>query len=643
MRDSNGGNLRCTVVHAKQPVKSQEKSMRGIDRGRRVAITTILTVAALLAWVLPSSAFAASHTVKCDASINTVFRSDANITVLSVNKVKKGDPYPNPTTEQGLLPKIRPATFIANLCWVKLLVGPGVPGPAGVPSTSRGIGIEVWLPEKAAWNHRFHALGGAGWANGTQETILGKINSVSGIDTAAPRWAGEGEATSTTDNGQQFHGQQWPGGSFAMMPDGSLNYAGLRDWSYRGLYEQAVVTKELIEAYYGSPPTYSYFTGGSGGGRQALDVAQYLPEQYNGILAEVPGVSFTSFIAEAYPLLILYRDLDGKEPSRAQLETIGEAAVAACDRVGGKHLGFIIDNHHCRYDPTKDRSILCPADGGTNQSPACVSRKLALAMNKIWYGLTVDGSVPDPAVDNGWDTPLTGKHIWHGYPRGGAILSLQDPMTWLGGPGVGEDVIALALHDPKLASSDFTNAISNGENGWKNLSYEELAGAYEALMAIQTDTGLNPNDPDLTRLRDSGTKLIHIAHLDDSSVWVQGHTDYYDSVVEKMGGLESVESYYRLFVLPGLFHGGVSGSANPKADPPMPARGQMYQALVNWVEKGIPPDHLVITSPAPRDVWAYAHYPPVDGPKVSLPVCSYPAVATYVSGDIHQASSYQCE
>jgi feruloyl esterase len=264
-------------------------------------------------------------------------------------------------------------------------------------------------------------------------------------------------------------------------------------------------------------------------------------------------------------------------------------------------------------------------------------------MNKIWYGLTVDGSVPDPAVDNGWDTPLTGKHIWHGYPRGGAILSLKNANTWLGGPGVGEDVIALALHDPELASSNFTNALGNGENGWKNLSYEQLAGAYEALMSIQTDTGLNPDDPDLTRLRDAGTKLIHVAHLDDSSVWIQGHTDYYDSVVMRMGGLASVESYYRLFVLPGLFHGDQNGSANPKADPPMPASGQMYQALRDWVERGIPPDHLVINSPAAADVSTLVHYPPVDGPKMSLPACSYPAVATYVSGDIYEAGSYRCE
>ena len=39
----------------------------------------------------------------------------------------------------------------------------GNPGPAGAPSTSAGIGIEVWLPAKAAWNNRIHALGGGGW------------------------------------------------------------------------------------------------------------------------------------------------------------------------------------------------------------------------------------------------------------------------------------------------------------------------------------------------------------------------------------------------------------------------------------------------------------------------------------------------
>jgi len=54
----------------------------------------------------------------------------------------------------------------ADLCLVKLLVGPGVTaekGTATARSYSTGIGIEVWLPTQANWNERIRNYGGGGW------------------------------------------------------------------------------------------------------------------------------------------------------------------------------------------------------------------------------------------------------------------------------------------------------------------------------------------------------------------------------------------------------------------------------------------------------------------------------------------------
>ena len=49
-------------------------------------------------------------------------------------------------------------TARADVCLVKMIVGPGSPGPARAPSTSAGIGIEVLLPAPAAWNERYQAF-----------------------------------------------------------------------------------------------------------------------------------------------------------------------------------------------------------------------------------------------------------------------------------------------------------------------------------------------------------------------------------------------------------------------------------------------------------------------------------------------------
>ena len=107
----------------------------------------------------------------CDDSITANFKPDAHTTVLLVKAFKKGDPLVLSGAATAQTPKAANA-----LCLVKLLVGPGNPGPVNAPSTSPGIGIEVWLPAKSAWNGRVHAVGGGGWA-GTEEADTTAISS----------------------------------------------------------------------------------------------------------------------------------------------------------------------------------------------------------------------------------------------------------------------------------------------------------------------------------------------------------------------------------------------------------------------------------------------------------------------------------
>src|SRR5215207_7337308 len=79
--------------------------------------------------------------LSCDDSIKSAFKPDAETSVLLVKSFKTGDPLLLTGTPTAATP-----TATTDVCVVKLLVGPGNPGPAGAPSTSAGIGIEVWLP-----------------------------------------------------------------------------------------------------------------------------------------------------------------------------------------------------------------------------------------------------------------------------------------------------------------------------------------------------------------------------------------------------------------------------------------------------------------------------------------------------------------
>lgn len=609
---------------------------------------TIAARLVLLACVLGGAQFASAQAnsaassgkaikplqLACDDTLSTRFKPGAGTKVLLVKQFRKGDHLPS-LSLQGVVPHASPSNALADLCLVKLLVGPGNPGPAGAPSTSPGIGIEVWLPGKNVWNGRIHAVGGGGWVGG-EETDLAKISSfTSTFDMrSAPMVAAqEGTVTSTTDaghTGYSLHGAfASVDGSFAMKPDGTINTTLLNDFSWRALHEQIVATKALAEAYYGSPAKYSYWDGSSNGGRQALKIAQHYPEDFDGIIAGLPAIYWTKFgIAGLYPQIVVQRDLGGKYLSVDQLNLVSNAAIAACDVVNGQHLGFILDIEACRYDPLKDANVLCTANGGANGTPACLAPEQALAINKIWYGMTTDGSVPDPAVDNGFG-PLTGKHKWYGMPRGTNLLALlsQPPLQIM------TDNVALALQDPTIASKAFRNAKSNGMDGWKSLSYEQLSKAFDAGIALQPQLGfINTDNPDLSAFKARGGKLIHVHGTSDGLIPHMGSVQYYEQVVANMTGLAEVQSFYRFYVIPSMAHGPYNGTTNQTAHIPLPApfKAETYKLMTDWVEKGVAPENIVLTSPSDSLV------------ANTLPMCAYPKKATHIGGDIHTAQSYAC-
>jgi feruloyl esterase len=331
----------------------------------------------------------------CDDTMKEEFRPDSLTTVLLVKAFNEGDALtlstPGPTTP-----------IAANdVCVVKLLVGPGNPGPAGAPSTSPGIGIEVWLPARENWNRRIHVAGGGGWAGGNQTslTLLAGAGGAGGT-TPSPSFIAtvEGAVSANTDTGHSGPG----GGSFAMNPDGSINTVLWNDFAQRGIHEMAVKTKQITKAYYGKAAKYSYWDGFSTGGRQGHKLAQLHPDDFDGILAGAPAFNWTRFITnELYPQIVFQRDLGGVPMTAGQLNLLGNAAINACDVVNAQHIGYIPDPSECRYDPTHDATVICAASGGTNTTANCVTPLQAQAMNKLWYGQTRDGTAP-PFVDNSW-------------------------------------------------------------------------------------------------------------------------------------------------------------------------------------------------------------------------------------------------
>jgi feruloyl esterase len=133
------------------------------------------------------------------------------------------------------------------------------------PAKGSNINVEVWLPDTAKWNGRFLGLGNGGAA--------GKINSGS-----LAGYSAAGYAVATTDMGTAPNADSGIG-----------NREVWKDFGYRATHLMTVVGKQLVQAHYGKGPEYSYFSGGSTGGQQALQEAQRYPEDYDGITAAVPA------------------------------------------------------------------------------------------------------------------------------------------------------------------------------------------------------------------------------------------------------------------------------------------------------------------------------------------------------------------
>lgn len=533
-----------------------------------------------------------------------------------------------------------PAESPRDICLVKLVVGPGNPGPAGAPSTSEGIGIEIWLPQPEDWNRRLHALGGGGFDGGahTSSDQIGELR-------AAGVALQEGAITVHSDGGHSrsggVPGQESGGGDWAMNPDGSLNTLLLKDFASRTMHEMAAKSKQLAAFYYGRQPDYAYWEGSSNGGRQAFMIAQMYPDDYDGIIGSMPAINWSEFMLyDLYPQVLFQQDLGGEPLSEAQQDLVSNAAITACDLVDGQHMGYILDMAACRYDPTRDTAVLCVGDGGSNATPDCVTKKQARVVNKIWYGLTADGSVPLPARDNGWDSGLSKERRWYGLPRGTSLYNAMFSRLFNTNAGIANvsgafshatDTLALVLEDPAMASGNFRNASGDGQDGWKALSYAQLADAIDRAKALQAKLGhVDSNNPDLSAFRASGGKLLSWHGMHDEVIPVQGSLHYYDRVVQTMGGVDKVSDFFKLYVVPGVGHATPNGTSNPMATPPGVDMAEFYQLLVDWVENGIEPGTIELRTPA--------HVPAAR----TYLACAYPATTDYVDGDPFQSSSYRC-
>lgn len=456
------------------------------------------------------------------------------------------------------------------------------------PTSDSNIRFEVWMPT-STWNGRFEQIGNGGFA--------GKI------------WYGfmipelrRGFAIAATDDGhiENKTNESW-----------AINHPQkVIDYGYRAVHETSVRAKVIVSAFYSHASRYSYFNGCSDGGREALMEAQRFPQDFNGIIAGSPANLFTHLLVSVVWDEQALLDNPSSYIPESKLPALQAAALKACDDLDGVKDGLLEDPSRCHFDP----GVLLCEDADNSD---CLTANQVEAARKLYSGPR---------------NPRTGKQIYPGQEPGNEA-ALTDWREILIGPSPGAGWV-FPVGNYFFADFVFANPAWN----FRSLNFDkDVTLADNKFASI-----LNSANPDLRAFRDRGGKLIQYHGWADAVIPPGSSTEYYQSVARQMGGLEKTESFYRLFMVPGMSHcangpgpnsfGGILQYQLPHSD----AGNDIVDALMRWVEHDAPPARIVATK--------FNDDTPSRGTRMTRPLCPFPAKASWIgSGSTNDAANFDCK
>jgi Tannase and feruloyl esterase len=443
----------------------------------------------------------------------------------------------------------------------KGLVGTQKPFCRVVGIIEKEINFEVWMPRD--WNGKFQGVGNGGLTGALNYPAMGEALARS-------------YATASTDTGHRtedgFFEDEWLEGH----PERLVNFA------YRAHHLLAQTAKRISGAYYGKPPKHAFFNGCSSGGWEGLSEAQRYPGDYDGIVAGAPAINLVQVQSRG----IFIAQMTLKNPQGAishdMALKLAAAAVTKCDAKDGVKDGVIDDPRHCDFDPAE---LQCKTAG----SKDCLTPE-QVKTAQVLYG---------PMKSAG------GMTLYPGAAYGASPLAELPLASKQAKPG--DAAITLML--PQKPAWDV-----NTFNPDRDIP----------VLEKELGATLDANNPDLHPFEARGGKLIMYHGWADPLLSPYNTLDYYNQVIQTMGGQQSTDRFVRLFMVPGMEHcrGG-----------PGPDSFDAVASLDEWVEHGVPPERIVASRKGN------------DGKTVerTRPLCRYPQVARYKgTGSTDEAASFDC-
>jgi feruloyl esterase len=487
------------------------------------------------------------------------------------------------------------------------------------------INFRVLLP--ASWSRRSMQAGGGGM-NGSITVREGKNPMIN-----------KGFVMYGSDSGHQGgmggRGTVLASGPAGAKPDDwALNEEAIRNLGYMQMKKTHDATMVIIERIYGELPRFNYYIGGSQGGREGLMVAQRYAADYNGIISDVPIVSFSTLMLAPELIRIQEKPLvNWVTPAKAN--AIRAEFLRQCDKLDGLSDG-IINNYMV------SRAIFDVTDGSGPSDP--------------WAALREPNKKNALPEDNTTSARLTNEQIKtlefvyspykfpsplaNGVKSFGMWLPTTDPesfgtitpIRYKGQEGAGENA---PVHS-SLGVLGVTGFLMQNLSA-NPLDYTEGTAMNERRKQISE--WLDATNPDLSAFYKHGGKIILTVGTQDFIASSGAQLDYYQSLINKMGQ-KKLNKFARMYVVPQAGHGlsGKSYKMNGDGETvevkniPSPNSNDKMDMIISWVEEGrAPAKTLVINSEGRIGVKP-------EGKGYLL--CSYPNYPRYIGGPQDQASSY---
>lgn len=483
-----------------------------------------------------------------------------------------------------------------------------------VDPAAPAIQFELDLP--ATWNRKLLMLGGGGF-NGTIPNTAGNVPA-GPYDRPAP--LARGYAVVGSDSGHQVPTTPQAPLKPGMDASFASNAEALRNYTGEALKKTHDAAAYLIRKRYGAKPERAYFAGGSTGGREALEVVQRWPEDWNGAIAWYPAWNHVSLVLQVGRVARALA-APGGWLNQKKRNALFQAALGACDELDGVADGIVSNVAACnaKFDPAtavlNGSPLRCA--GGADLGDACLSdaqiRTLqvfntpiefrpALASGETHYpGYNLYGSDLGMARDNPIQPIVTALALGT-IPPG---TSSQVP---------GESAAVSVFWD------QWVRFVFAGDPHFDALALDPVTRGTLRAHIDELSRTLDANRTDYSAFANKGGKLLLAHGTADVLVSARSTEEYYRRIQVNMGATK-VHQFLRFYEVPGYGHA-VSSVFNASWD--------SLTALENWVERGVAPAKQIVSDS-------------IGVPGRTRPLCEYPQWPRYRgSGDVDSATSFDC-